>query len=805
MNPVENAPQSAQHAAPSPHDSGHGAWWLAALLLFHLAAGLWWLSADTHELRADEAHHLRVAGEYYRVIVSPPEGGRLAAMSEMRSPYPPLPHISGALCALVFGYSPDRVTVSALLLFLGMIAGVYLLARTGWPARDAFLAAFFFSFMPLAFGMSRVFSPDIFLAAACLWAVYALARSGGFLIPGWSFLFALLTGLAFLSKPTAPAYLLPPAAATALWGLARVLSGVPVPGAPPQTLRRFLGRVALVALLSGAISSSWYLSHRADLVTWWGTQRGTAEGLLHGSAGSFFGAFAAPPEPPRPPLADADLAPASPVPARGGAEQEWRVLLERDWPSYLVFGVNGALFLPTALLSAAGLLALIFQRNRNRAVLTALVWFAGAWLALTCLFTIRNPRLLLPVLPALALSAAMAFHLVPGRRLRLAAAALFGAVALFQFANLSAFGLGPLELPYCGDRPEVLQYGDRGLALLKPHLATGMYNAHPPRRGGSAVEAAFGRIASRERARGAGNGAGRATVAVVAEGGPARLGLALHARHHGPGVNPLRPVHMDEMSASPVPLVPLEPAQFPSPDALPAENGPDHVLLWPGTDGDYAGRLEGWAMKLHALGYDSLDHQWVAPNGLLPGGWLHTLGRRIPVTPATARTLFEVDELLRSPEGGGLTPEARAALEARFVELARPYQGAGWIGRGVRLLGVHVLPVFPGWQMLHLVLLPGEAPGGARAVMVRGVPRAEDLNRLPPAQRAQGFYDWDFYPSPGAETWQKNRTVILSRPIMAEAATYRLQLALWHPDTGELDSEPVETDWIDFGSLAVGR
>lgn len=807
VDPMDNTPQPMPHTAPAPQDSGRGAWWLAALLALHLAAGLWWLAEDRHELRADEAHHLRVAGEYYRVIVSPPEGGRLAALAGMRSPYPPLPHVAGALCALVFGYSPDRITVSALLLFLGMIVGVYLLARCGWPSWDAFRAAFFFSCMPLAFGMSRVFSPDIFLAAACLWAVYALVRSDGFLRPGWSFLFALLTGLAFLSKPTAPAYLLPPAAGAALWGLGRVMSGTALPGLPPATLRRFLARLALVALLSGVLSSAWYLANRADLVTWWGTQRGTEEGLLHGSAGSFFGAFAAPPQPPRLHLEDPDLAPAGPVPDRTGAESAWRALFDRDWPVYLVLAVNGALFLPTALLAAAGALALLFHRNRNRAVLLSLLWAAGAWLALTCLFTIQNPRLLLPVLPAAALFAAMAFHLVPGCRLRRTVMIVFGAAVLFQFANLTVFGLGPLEIPVCGDRPEVRRYGDRGLVLFKPHLATGMYNAHPPRRGVSALESAFARMAARERTRDTQRRAEHAAVAVVAEDGPARLGVAFHARHHDPGVNPLRPVYLDDLSASPVPLAPAEPLQVSGPDALsaPEGGGPEYVLLWPGMEGDYAGRLEYWAMTLYAAGYDSLDHQWVPENGLLPGGWLHTLGRRIPVTPATARTLFDVDALLRAPEGAALSGEARAALEARHVELVRQYQGTGLIGRGVRLLGVHVLPLFPGWSMMHLVLLPEETPDGARAVMALGVPRQEDLEKLPPAQRGQGWCNWGFFPTPPATEWRQNRTVILSRPIMAEPLTYRLRLALQDPQTGEPDVEPLETNWIDFSALAEPR
>ena len=107
--------------------------------------------------------------------------------------------------------------------------------------------------------------------------------------------------------------------------------------------------------------------------------------------------------------------------------------------------------------------------------------------------------------------------------------------------------------------------------------------------------------------------------------------------------------------------------------------------------------------------------------------------------------------------------------------------------------------------MMHLVLLPEETPDGARAVMALGVPRQEDLEKLPPAQRGQGWCNWGFFPTSPATEWRQNRTVILSRPIMAEPLTYRLRLALQDPQTGEPDVEPLETDWIDFSALAEPR
>ncbi|NLV41961.1 MAG: hypothetical protein GXY15_12140 [Candidatus Hydrogenedentes bacterium] len=785
-------------AAPRP-DPGHGPWMLVLVLAAHLVLGVVWLGMDHHDLRGDEAHHLRVAADYYALLGAPPEEGRLAALAAFRSPYPPLPHLLGAAAALVFGFSPDRLTLVPLLLFESMILGVYLLARRSRRSGEAARAALLFSCMPLAFGMSRLFSPDMAAAALGLWALYALLRSGFLLRPGWARAFGLLAGWAWLCKPDAPACLLAPALAWAAWGILRAASGA-VPGdLAPFGLRRHCARLLLVALLAAGPFAGWSLYHRADLLAWWGAQRGTAEGLVHGDAAGWLGPFGETPQPPHPPLDDPDLAQDPPPPARRIPETAPAAAVERFWPVYAAHAVNEALFLPLALLAALGVPALLRRRNWNASSLLCLVWVGGAVLMLAGVFTLRNPRFLLPMLPALALLADRGFDLIPGRPLRAAATVLFGAAALFQCANLSLLGLGPVAVPHDGLPAESRALGNTGLVVFKPVVAMGNYTIHPPQREASAVLETFRDIALQERRRGAAEDPGPATVALVAER-PARLGAALHARFFDPDPTPLRPTFLRAGDASLRPLRPgavgEAPAELLTPPAVP----PDHVLLWSPTDGDHTARLETWAAELHAAGYESLAHRRVPGRGALPEGWLHALCRRTPRTPETASTLFDVYDLLRDP-AAALPDQVRIALEGRFADLLRPYQGTAPLGDGLRLLGMHVTPLFPGWAAVRIVLLPETAQQGDLALTVTATPRPEDLGKLPPVPRELGMYYWDFFPDPPSTAWRAGETVILSRQVMVESLTYRIAVTLRDAETGAPLAETVEAGALDFAAL----
>ncbi|HOH50908.1 MAG TPA: glycosyltransferase family 39 protein [Candidatus Hydrogenedentes bacterium] len=792
------APAPPPQAAPRP-DPGHGPWMLAVVLAAQLVLGVVWLAMDHHDLRGDEAHHLRTAADYYALLGAPPEEGRLAALAAFRSPYPPLPQLLGAAAAPVFGFSPDRLTYVPLGLFGSMILGVYLLARRTRRSGEAARAALLFSCMPLAFGMSRLFSPDMALAALCLWALYALLRSEFLLRPGWARAFGVLAGMAWLCKPEAPAHLLVPALVWAAWGILRAASGAVPAGAAPFGLRRHLARLVLVALLAAGPFAGWSLYHRADLVAWWGAQRGTAEGLVHGAAAGWLGPFGETPPPTRPPLDDPDLRQDPPPPPRRGAETAPAAAAERYWPVYAAHAVNEALFLPLALLAVLGVPALLLRRNRTAPVLLCLLWAAGGVLALAGLFTLRSPRFLLPLLPALALLADTGFDVIPGRRVRAAATVLLCGAAVFQCVNLSFLGLGPVFAPHDGLPAESRALGNTGLALFKPKVAAGNYTLGPPQREASAVMETFRDIALHERRLAAAPDAGPATVALVAES-PARLGAALHARFFDPDPAPLRPTFLGAADASPQPLRPAATVAAPEELLTPPAAPPDHVLLWSPTGGDHTARLEAWAAELHAAGYVSLSHRRVPAWGALPEGWLHALGRRPPRTPETATTLFDVYDLLRDP-AAALTDQARMELEGRFADLLRPYQGTARLGDGLRLLGMHVTPLLPGWAAVRIVLLPETAQEGDLALTVTATPRPEDLGKLPPVPRELGMYYWDFFPDPPSTAWRAGETVILSRQVMVETLAYRIALTLRDAETGAPLAETVEAGTLDFAAL----
>src|SRR5687768_5926270 len=58
-----------------------------ALLLFHIAANIWWLNTDNHVIRTDEEVHMEAARHYYEAFTDPQHNSflkRLVALASIK-------------------------------------------------------------------------------------------------------------------------------------------------------------------------------------------------------------------------------------------------------------------------------------------------------------------------------------------------------------------------------------------------------------------------------------------------------------------------------------------------------------------------------------------------------------------------------------------------------------------------------------------------------------------------------------------------------------------------------------------------
>ena len=258
---------------------------LTVAIIFHILFNVYWLHADNHLIHLDEAHHIKRAIAYYDALFPVDQTGlfeRGVAALNVESPYPPLTHLVGAIFIRALGYAPDSIAFSGSLFLSLFLIGVYLFARQGMSARNAFLAALVAGFMPMAFAASRYFMPDLLLAAMVTWALYALLKSDRFRKTGWVVLFALFTGLAFLTKQTAIIYLLLPVLWIFGWGAFSTVYPGKGPGLPLRRSRsaHLLFNTLLCIFIVLGVCSWWYTRHVEYMYTWWSTQRGGEVGLL---------------------------------------------------------------------------------------------------------------------------------------------------------------------------------------------------------------------------------------------------------------------------------------------------------------------------------------------------------------------------------------------------------------------------------------------------------------------------------------------------------------------------------------------
>jgi hypothetical protein len=398
---------------------------LGALLLAHGLSNWIWLRTYTEPLLGetsgwDTGWHLRNTMILAASIRQAARSGRgplhvvkevVAQLSserdkELISPsWPRLMYLVAALPCLVLGPSGRVVEMTNLFWLSLLLVSTYLIGAACRDRWTGLLAAVLVSLTPAVFCLSRRFELDFALCAAVALACYTLIRTEGFTRTGWSVAFGVVSGLGLMVKAQLLLFLLPPclflagqepvARLVALVRRRRQLEE----GAPP---RRRLFRPCALALLSAgiaaAISSAW----------WAGAFREHVGRLIV--------------------IVD---------PRRYGFSPDIHPVDPLFYLGSIIEGVTPFLFIPIA---AGSVLALRDRRAQHRALL--LLWALGAFAIFSLRFG-KQGRFIFPVLPALALLAAIGWRRMVDtssrwrRAAAVAVAVLVGLNGLAQYVGIS--------------------------------------------------------------------------------------------------------------------------------------------------------------------------------------------------------------------------------------------------------------------------------------------------------------------------------------------------------------------------------
>ncbi len=416
--------------------------YLALLLLFHLLMNLWWLAADNHPIGPDAALQLDLAEQYYEALTSPDYvdvGERFAAVREIQTIYPPILHLLGALAWLVSPFNTDAMVFLNTLAFLGLIGGVYCFAGTFLTRWQALFAAFIASFTPFLFGGSRLFLQDLMAATLVVWIMWALVKTDFFRNTRWVIAFAVLCAVGVLVRWTTPVYYAFPVAFAILGGVFHSLRG------ESKGLGRLIKNLILVVVLTGALMAPWYVNN-LDLM------RDTYTNALAGTQGNL------------------DFV-------------DWQ-----DWTLYLLYIINIGTFLPLFIAAALGLPFILLRRHVPMPAGMTVLWVFGAYLILTLAWSFKTPapQFILPMLPAMAVLAAIALTSLPGRPIRIAVGTLFSVFLLFQFCNLTFVSFGPIaeiQTPWFADHPHMDRTKKNGLVIYSDKVFAGNAGYFPIYRG----------------------------------------------------------------------------------------------------------------------------------------------------------------------------------------------------------------------------------------------------------------------------------------------------------------------------------
>jgi hypothetical protein len=314
--------------------------------------------------------------------------------------WPRLMYLVAALPCLLVGPSGRVIEMANLFWLSLLLLSTYLIGAACRDRWTGLLAAVLVSLTPAVFCLSRRFELDFALGGAVALACWALIRTEGFTRATWSAAFGVICGLGLMVKAQLLMFLAPPC--LFLVGREPVSRLVALARGKKPAARRGVWRPCALALLSAgiaaAISSAWwggaFRQHVISLVV-----------LVH--------------------------------PGHYGLAPAFHPVDPLFYLGALIEGATPFLFIA---LMAGALLALRDRTAQHRMLL--LLWALGAFAIFSLRFA-KQGRFIFPVLPALALLAAIGWRGMvdtSSRRMRAAAVVivgLVGLVGLVQYLGIS--------------------------------------------------------------------------------------------------------------------------------------------------------------------------------------------------------------------------------------------------------------------------------------------------------------------------------------------------------------------------------
>ncbi len=189
---------------------------LSAIVLGNLLGSWHWVRTNVTVLGGDSAGYLEDSLRFADLLATPSLRAffQVLTYDDYR---PPLLFLAVQPFYTFFGRHEDSAQIFNVLCLAAVIGLTYLLGATLGNRRTGLLAALLVGLLPMMAAMARLFYTEIFLTAMVVLNLLALVRSQHFARRGWSLWWGASLGVGLLIKWTMPIYLVLPVIAQ-LWG-----------------------------------------------------------------------------------------------------------------------------------------------------------------------------------------------------------------------------------------------------------------------------------------------------------------------------------------------------------------------------------------------------------------------------------------------------------------------------------------------------------------------------------------------------------------------------------------------------------